>query len=68
MPDASAPKILVQDKSNNYYLISKDAVPVPVNSNTDFVNTISDINTRLNTYFASVNPPGVKVGIAILDI
>jgi hypothetical protein len=67
MPEASTPKTLIQDKNGDYYLISKDAIPVPVPPDTALVNIVNTTNTSLTNYFTDFTPPGVKVGITIVD-
>ena len=62
-----APKILVQDKNSGYWLISEDAIPVQVPSDSNLLDVVNRMNHELETYFTSFNPPGVKFGITIVD-
>lgn len=59
-----APKILVQDKNSDYWLISEDAIPVQVPNGQQ---ALDEINTNLRNFFTSFNPPGVKIGITVVD-
>jgi hypothetical protein len=67
MPEASAPKILVQNRNGDYYLISEDAAPVPVPTDSNLTNIVHNTNDALESFFTSFVPPGVKIGITIVD-
>jgi hypothetical protein len=65
--EESAPKILVQAPNGDYWLISRDAIPVgPLPQEPALVKILNNTNTNLANYFTSANP-GVKVGITIVD-
>ena len=72
MPESQ--KILVRGADGDYWLISRDSIPVKVHSKDpnlqpqkqELVDFINETNDNLATLFASGNP-GVKVGITILE-